>query len=107
MPCHPLRLAITVRAYPPRHPDSEKTVPQVEFLGLSVPDDQLKWDNESGHYHYGPIDWDEFYNVLKGNGPCNTERLAARNKAWDDGAWVRDGLMAHAAKKRAAKLAAE
>ncbi|MEL7182898.1 MAG: 1,2-phenylacetyl-CoA epoxidase subunit A, partial [Pseudomonadota bacterium] len=52
-------------------------------------------------------DWSEFFDVLQGNGPCNRERLAARNAAWDDNAWVRDGLMAHAAKTRARKVAAE
>jgi len=85
----------------------DECVPQAEYLGLSVPDPDLKWNEERGHYDFTQPDWDEFFDVLKGNGPCNTERLAARNKAWDDGAWVRDGLMAHAAKKRAAKLAAE
>ena len=85
----------------------DECVPQAEYLGLTVPDPDLKWNEERGHYDFTQPDWDEFFDVLKGNGPCNTERLAARNKAWDDGAWVRDGLMAHAAKKRAAKLAAE
>ncbi|WP_295507938.1 1,2-phenylacetyl-CoA epoxidase subunit PaaA [uncultured Sulfitobacter sp.] len=85
----------------------DECVPQAEYLGLTVPDPDLKWNEERGHYDFTQPDWDEFFDVLKGNGPCNTERLEARNKAWDDGAWVRDGLMAHAAKKRAAKLAAE
>ena len=85
----------------------DECVPQAEYLGLTVPDPDLKWNEERGHYDFTQPDWDEFFDVLKGNGPCNTERLTARNKAWDDGAWVRDGLMAHAAKKRAAKLAAE
>ena len=85
----------------------DECVPQAEYLGLTVPDPDLKWNEERRHYDFTQPDWDEFFDVLKGNGPCNTERLAARNKAWDDGAWVRDGLMAHAAKKRAAKLAAE
>ena len=85
----------------------DECVPQAEYLGLTVPDPDLKWNEERGHYDFTQPDWDEFFDVLKGNGPCNTERLAARNKAWDDGAWGRDGLMAHAAKKRAAKLAAE
>ena len=82
----------------------DQTVPQAEFLGLKVPDDKLKWNEERGHYDYSEPDWTEFFNVLKGNGPCNHDRLEARRKAWDDGQWVRDGLMAHAAKK---KLAAE
>ena len=85
----------------------DQTVPQAEFLGLTVPDPDLKWNETKGGYDFTGPDWDEFFDVLRGNGPCNKERLAARNKAWDDGAWVRDGLMAHAAKKRAAKLAAE
>jgi ring-1,2-phenylacetyl-CoA epoxidase subunit PaaA len=83
------------------------TAPQAEYLGLTVPDDNLKMNGETGHYDYSEPDWSEFFDVLNGNGPCNTERLEARNKAWDDGAWVRDGMMAHAAKKRAAKIAAE
>ena len=85
----------------------DQTVPQAEYLGLTVPDPDLKWNEAKGGYDFTGPNWDEFFEVLKGNGPCNTERLAARNKAWDDGAWVRDGLMAHAAKKRTAKLAAE
>ncbi len=85
----------------------DQTVPQAEYLGLTVPDEHLKWNEETGHYDFSEPDWSEFYDVLKGNGPCNTERMEARNKAWDDGRWVREGLLAHAAKKRAAKLAAE
>ena len=85
----------------------DQTVPQAEYLGLTVPDENLRWNDEKGGYDFSEPDWSEFFDVIQGNGPCNTERLAARNKAWDDGAWVRDGLMAHAAKKRAAKMAAE
>ncbi|PCJ10030.1 MAG: 1,2-phenylacetyl-CoA epoxidase subunit A [Rhodobacteraceae bacterium] len=85
----------------------DQTVPQAEYLGLTVPDPELKWNETRGHYDFSQPDWDEFYDVLKGNGPCNVDRLAARNKAWDDGKWVRDGLMAHAKKKAAAKIAAE
>ena len=85
----------------------DQTVPQAEYLGLTVPDPDLKWNEERGHYDFSEPDWSEFYNVIKGNGPCNTERMAARNKAWDDGAWVREGLLAHAAKKQARKVAAE
>ena len=81
----------------------DQTVPQADYLGLTVPDPNLAWNEETGHYDFSEPDWDEFYNVLKGNGPCNTDRLAARNKAWDDGAWVRDGMLAHAAKKHARK----
>ena len=85
----------------------DQTVPQAEYLGLNVPDETLAWNEAKGGYDFAEPDWDEFYEVLKGNGPCNTERLAARNTAWDDGAWVREGLMAHAAKKKAGKVAAE
>ena len=81
----------------------DQTVPQADYLGLTVPDPNLAWNEETGHYDFSEPDWDEFYNVLKGNGPCNTDRLAARNKAWDDGAWVREGMLAHAAKKHARK----
>ncbi|MGG7644924.1 1,2-phenylacetyl-CoA epoxidase subunit PaaA [Rhodovulum sp. YNF3179] len=84
----------------------DQTVPQAEYLGLTVPDENLKWNEETGHYDFTEPDWSEFFEVIKGNGPCNKERLGARVKAWEDGAWVRDGLMAHAEKK-AAKVAAE
>ncbi|NKX75082.1 1,2-phenylacetyl-CoA epoxidase subunit A [Rhodobacteraceae bacterium R_SAG3] len=85
----------------------DQTVPQAEYLGLTVPDENLTWNDEKGGYDFSEPDWEEFFEVIKGNGPCNTDRLAARNKAWDDGAWVREGLMAHAEKKRARKMAAE
>ncbi|MEM9048712.1 MAG: 1,2-phenylacetyl-CoA epoxidase subunit PaaA [Pseudomonadota bacterium] len=85
----------------------DQTAPQAAYLGLTIPDDALAWNAERGHYDFSQPDWAEFFEVLKGNGPCNRERLGARIKAWEDGAWVRDGLMAHAAKKRSAKLAAE
>ncbi|MFS4582104.1 1,2-phenylacetyl-CoA epoxidase subunit PaaA [Phaeobacter sp. C3_T13_0] len=85
----------------------DQTVPQAEYLGLTVPDPDLKWNDERGHYDYTDPDWNEFFEVIKGNGPCNTDRLAARNNAWEDGAWVRDGLLAHAKKKTAQKHAAE
>ncbi|KJZ21927.1 1,2-phenylacetyl-CoA epoxidase subunit PaaA [Tritonibacter mobilis] len=85
----------------------DQTVPQAEYLGLTVPDENLKWNEEKGGYDFSEPDWEEFFEVIKGNGPCNTDRLAARNKAWDDGAWVREGMMAHAEKKRARKMAAE
>jgi ring-1,2-phenylacetyl-CoA epoxidase subunit PaaA len=76
----------------------DQTVPQADYLGLTVPDADLKWNDSTGHYEFGAIDWAEFYNVVKGNGPCNRERIAARRKAWDDGAWVREGLLANAQK---------
>ncbi|MCG7622044.1 1,2-phenylacetyl-CoA epoxidase subunit PaaA [Epibacterium sp. Ofav1-8] len=85
----------------------DQTVPQAEYLGLTVPDENLTWNEEKGGYDFSEPDWEEFFEVIKGNGPCNTDRLAARNKAWDDGAWVREGMMAHAEKKRARKMAAE
>jgi ring-1,2-phenylacetyl-CoA epoxidase subunit PaaA len=85
----------------------DQTVPQAEYLGLTVPDEHLKWNDEKGGYDFSDPDWTEFFNVVKGNGPCNTERMNARVAAWDEGAWVRDGLMAHAAKKAARKVAAE
>ena len=76
------------------------TVPQADYLGLRVPDPELKWDEDRGHYDFGPIDWEEFFQILKGNGPCNRERLAARRKAHADGAWVREAAAAHAEKRR-------
>ena len=85
----------------------DQTVPQADWLGLKVPDPELKWNEDKGGYDFGEPDWNEFFNVVKGNGPCNKERLEARRKAWNDGAWFREGLMAHAEKKRAAKVAAE
>jgi ring-1,2-phenylacetyl-CoA epoxidase subunit PaaA len=80
------------------------TVPQAEFLGLEVPDDKLEFDEASGHYRHGEIDWQEFIDVLAGNGPCNRQRMAKRRKAHDDGAWVRDAASAYA-RKHAAKAA--
>jgi ring-1,2-phenylacetyl-CoA epoxidase subunit PaaA len=84
----------------------DQTVPQAEFLGLSIPDPDLCWNEERGQYDFGAIDWSEFYNVLKGNGPCNRDRIQTRRKAWDDGAWFRDGLNAHAEKQAAQSKAA-
>ena len=84
-----------------------ETVPQAEFLGLTVPDENLAWNDDKQGYDFSEPDWSEFYDVLKGNGPCSVDRMAARNKAWDDGAWVREGMLAHAEKKRKAKVAAE
>jgi len=84
----------------------DQTVPQAAYLGLSIPDPELKLNDDTGHYDFSEPDWSEFFAVLKGNGPCNADRMDARQKAWDDGAWVRDGLMAHA-EKRNARTAAE
>lgn len=85
----------------------DQTVPQAEYLGLTAPDENLKWNDEKGGYDFTQPDWDEFFDVLRGNGPETVERMEARNKAWDDGAWVRDGMMAHAAKKQSRMIAAE
>ncbi len=83
----------------------DMTIPQADFLGLTIPDPDLKWNEEAGHYDFGPIDWDEFWTVVKGNGPCNRERIAHKVKAWDDGAWVREAASAHAAKQQSRALA--
>lgn len=80
------------------------TVPQADYLGIQIPDPALKWNEKRKHYDFGEIDWEEFWNVVKGNGPCNKERLAARNEAWDNGKWVRDAAIAHAEKQRERKL---
>ncbi|GAB2187005.1 1,2-phenylacetyl-CoA epoxidase subunit PaaA [Roseibium sp. LAB1] len=85
----------------------DQTVPQAEYLGLTVPDENLRWNGEKGGYDFSEPDWSEFFEVLKGNGPCNRERMEARVNAWEDGAWVRDALMAHADKRAAARTAAE
>ena len=85
----------------------DQTVPQIEYLGLELPDPNIKWNEERGHYDFSDPDWPEFFNVIKGKGPCNVDRMNARVKAWEDGAWVRDGLLAHARKKAARNGAAE
>lgn len=85
----------------------DQTVPQAEYLGLTVPDPELKWSDEKETYDFGEPNWDEFFAVISGNGPCNVERLAARNKAWNDGAWFREGLDAYAEKQASLKIAAE
>ncbi|MEO6668149.1 MAG: 1,2-phenylacetyl-CoA epoxidase subunit PaaA [Ferruginibacter sp.] len=72
---------------------------QVKLLGMTLPDPDLKFDAEKNHYHFGEINWDEFWNVVKGNGPCNKQRLEARRKAHEEGAWVREAAMAYAEKK--------
>jgi ring-1,2-phenylacetyl-CoA epoxidase subunit PaaA len=77
------------------------TVPQAEFLGLSIPDPALKWNAERGHYDFGKIDWDEFWRVVNGQGPCNEERMKEKVKAFDDGRWVREAASAHAARRAA------
>ncbi len=77
----------------------DRTVQQAEVIGLTIPDPKLKWNEGTQHYDWGEIDWTEFNDVVAGNGPCNKERLAARNKAHAEGAWVREAALAHAAKK--------
>jgi len=79
----------------------DMAVPQAEILGLTLPDPDLRWNADRGHYDFGPIDWDEFWRVVKGDGPCNRQRIANRVKAHEDGAWVREAAMAHAEKQRA------
>ena len=81
------------------------TVPQAEFLGLKVPDDECILDEKTGHYSHGEIDWQEFIEVLRGNGPCNKQRMEKRRKAHEDGRWVREAAHAYA-EKQAAKQAA-
>jgi ring-1,2-phenylacetyl-CoA epoxidase subunit PaaA len=81
------------------------TVPQAEFLGLSVPDPELKWNEEKGGHDFGPVDWEEFYAVVRGEGPVAKERMKARREAWDNGAWVREAAAAHEAKRRSRKAA--
>jgi ring-1,2-phenylacetyl-CoA epoxidase subunit PaaA len=76
------------------------TVPQADFLKLTVPDPDLRWDEATQHYHCGEIDWSEFERVVKGHGPCNRERLEARRSAHEEGRWVREAASAYAAKQR-------
>jgi ring-1,2-phenylacetyl-CoA epoxidase subunit PaaA len=82
----------------------DATVPQADLLGLRIPDPELRFDDATGHYTHGPIDWDRFWRVVKGDGPCNRERMAVRAGAHADGAWVREAATAHA-DKRAARAA--
>jgi len=81
------------------------TVPQADFLGLTVPDARLNWNEEKGGYDFGTIDWEEFYSVVRGEGPVAKERMKARCDAWENGAWVRDAAVAHEEKRRARKAA--
>ena len=84
----------------------DATIPQAEVLGVTVPDPDLKWNADRGHYDFGAIDWDEFWATVNGNGPCNKERLATRVKAWEDGQWVREAAVAHAKKNKREEKAA-
>ncbi|PKG43500.1 1,2-phenylacetyl-CoA epoxidase subunit PaaA [Psychroflexus sp. MES1-P1E] len=77
----------------------DQTVPQADIIGLNIPDSELKYNNETGHYDFGEIDWEEFWQVVKGHGMCNKERISARKKAWDNGEWVRDAAVAYAEKQ--------
>jgi ring-1,2-phenylacetyl-CoA epoxidase subunit PaaA len=79
---------------------------QVKLLGMTLPDPDLKWNTETGHYEFGPINWEEFWNVVSGNGPCDKQRLDARKKAWEEGAWVREAALAHAEKRKQKQTAA-
>ena len=79
---------------------------QAKVLGMTLPDPKMKWNKQRNHYDFGEINWEEFWNVVKGNGPCNKERLDARRKAWDDGKWVREAAEAYAEKKRTKQKAA-
>jgi ring-1,2-phenylacetyl-CoA epoxidase subunit PaaA len=76
----------------------DMTVPQADRLGVTLPDDELRWNPERGHYDFGKVDWDEFKAVVAGHGPCNAQRVARRKSAHDDGAWVREAAAAYAAK---------
>jgi len=82
----------------------DQTVPQAEILGLTIPDPDLKWNDDKGGYDFGEIDWAEFWDVVKGNGPCNRKRMEDRNNAWDNGAWVREAALVHAKKQAERKV---
>ena len=84
----------------------DKTIPQIEFLGLTVPGADLKFDEKTGHYDIGELNWDEFYQVIRGNGPCNKQRIKAHVKAHEEGAWVRKAAAAYAKKLKQKELAA-
>jgi ring-1,2-phenylacetyl-CoA epoxidase subunit PaaA len=78
----------------------DQTAPQADFLDLAIPDPDLAWNGERGHYDFGSPNWTEFYDVVSGNGPCNRERLRARIAAHEDGAWVREAAVAYAEKRK-------
>ncbi len=82
----------------------DATVPQAKVLGVTLPDPDLRWNEERQHHDYGAIDWDEFWATVNGNGPCNKERLNTRVKAWNEGAWVREAALAHARKQQAKQM---
>ena len=80
----------------------DQTAPQADYLSLEIPDPNLSWNEDKGGYDFSEPDWNEFFQVIRGHGPCNADRMRVRRKAWDDGVWVRDGLMAYAEKTSAA-----
>jgi ring-1,2-phenylacetyl-CoA epoxidase subunit PaaA len=82
----------------------DQTVPQAELVGLTIPDPNLKWNEERKHYDFGELDWNEFWQVVKGHGPCNKQRIQARLDAWNNGAWVRDAATAYAEKQQSKLL---
>ncbi len=84
----------------------DRTIPQADFIGLTIPDKDMKFNEASGHYEHGPINWEEFFDVIKGNGPCNANRLKARVDADKNGAWVREAASAYAAKRAKERLVA-
>ena len=84
----------------------DMTVPQADFLDLKIPDPELRWNEERGHYDIGAIDFEELKRVVSGDGPCNRQRMRHRVKAWEDGAWVEEAAAAHAAKRRSRVSAA-
>lgn len=82
----------------------DQTVPQAELVGLTIPDPNLKWNKETKHYDFGELDWNEFWQVVKGHGPCNKQRIQARLDAWNNGAWVRDAATTYAEKQESKLL---
>jgi len=84
----------------------DMSVPQAEALGVTLPDPLLKWNPERGHHDFGEINWDEFWSVVGGNGPCNAQRIAHRRAAHEDGAWVREAAAAYAARSSSTEVVA-
>ncbi len=83
----------------------DQTIPQADILGITIPDPDLKFNEETGQYDFGAIDWEEFWQVVKGHGPCNKERIEARVGAWEEGEWVREAAMVYAEKQQKRKVA--
>ena len=77
----------------------DMTAPQADYLGLTIPDPELRWNPDREHYDFGEIDWEEFWQVVRGNGPMNRERIAHKRTAWEEGAWVREAASAYAARQ--------